>query len=34
MKAKLLDLLAMLAFGVLLGWLAVEFLTGLDPFYN
>lgn len=34
MKTKLLDLLTMLVFGVLLGWLAVEFLTGFDPFYN
>jgi len=34
MKAKILDFLAMLAFGIALGLLAAEFLTGIDPFYK
>jgi|688.fasta_scaffold2191839_2 hypothetical protein len=34
MKAKLLDILAMLVFGIGLGLLVAEFLTGLDPFYK
>jgi hypothetical protein len=34
MKAKLLDILAMIVFGIALGLLAAEFLTGIDPFYK
>jgi len=34
MKAKILDIFAMLAFGVLIGYLVAEFLTGIDPFYK
>jgi hypothetical protein len=34
MKTKLLDILAMLAFGVLIGYMVAEFLTGIDPFYK
>ena len=34
MKAKILDIFAMLAFGVLIGYLVAEFLTGMDPFYK
>lgn len=34
MKDKLLDIFAMLAFGVLIGYLVAEFLTGFDPFYK
>jgi hypothetical protein len=34
MKAKLLDIFAMLAFGVLIGYMVAEFLTGIDPFYR
>lgn len=34
MKAKLLDIFAMLAFGVAIGLLVAEFLTGIDPFYK
>ena len=34
MKAKILDILAMLIAGVALGLLVAEFLTGVDPFYK
>jgi hypothetical protein len=34
MKAKILDIAAMLIAGVALGLLVAEFLTGIDPFYK
>jgi hypothetical protein len=34
MKAKLTEWAAVVAFGVLIGYLVAEFLTGIDPFYK
>jgi hypothetical protein len=34
MKTKLLDILAMLAAALFMGYMVAEFLTGIDPFYK
>ena len=34
MTKKLTEWAAVVAFGIMLGLLVVEFLTGIDPFYN
>ena len=34
MRQKLIDWAAVVAFGIMLGLLVAEFLTGIDPFYN
>ena len=34
MSKKLTEWAAVIAFGIMLGLLVAEFLTGIDPFYN
>jgi|688.fasta_scaffold296787_4 hypothetical protein len=34
MRQKLTEWAAVVAFGIMLGLLVAEFLTGFDPFYN
>lgn len=34
MRQKLIEWATVVAFGIMLGILVAEFLTGIDPFYN